>query len=255
MLADTVGPDRVADQHLRGRPPRPCARTWCCWTPRRCSAAARYKPRGASQLADAYGNGYSRSHSRCFWGIRPHLLTAPDRTPRATNPRPRRPKARDVTLRVLPIGLRGGEVIIAENGYLSRQPAATIHQRHGALLPAPNRQDEPGHGPHPRGRPTNTPSRSSEPKRPARARTPQHPHPPPPQSQIATKLLALPARVWLNHQLNRPNRALPDLARQPNPGISHLRWLIPRPSPFRPGLRAPPRAPGARCGTEATCRT
>jgi hypothetical protein len=49
----------------------------------------------------------------------------------------------------LPIGLHDGEVIIAEKGYLSRQPAATIHQRHRAPLPGPNRQDEPGHGPHP----------------------------------------------------------------------------------------------------------
>jgi hypothetical protein len=48
----------------------------------------------------------------------------------------------------LPIGLHDGKVIIAEKGYLSRQPAATIHQRHTALLPGPNRQDEPGHGPH-----------------------------------------------------------------------------------------------------------
>jgi hypothetical protein len=36
----TVGPDRAADHHLRGRPPR-LATTRCCRTPRRCSAAAR----------------------------------------------------------------------------------------------------------------------------------------------------------------------------------------------------------------------
>src|SRR5690349_15230907 len=36
-----------------------------------------------SQLADACGYGYSRSHSRWFWGMRLHLLAAPDGTPRA----------------------------------------------------------------------------------------------------------------------------------------------------------------------------
>jgi hypothetical protein len=45
-------------------------------------------------------------------------------------------------------GCTAAKVIIAEKGYLSRQPAATIHQHDGALLPGPNRQHEPGHGPH-----------------------------------------------------------------------------------------------------------
>src|SRR5882762_5529167 len=36
-----------------------------------------------SQLAEACGYGYSRSHSRWFWGMRLHLLSAPDGTPRA----------------------------------------------------------------------------------------------------------------------------------------------------------------------------
>jgi hypothetical protein len=45
-------------------------------------------------------------------------------------------------------GCTTAKVIIAEKGYLSRQPAATIHQHHSVLLPGPNRQEEPGHGPH-----------------------------------------------------------------------------------------------------------
>src|SRR4051812_5071710 len=36
-----------------------------------------------SQLADACSHGYSRSHSRWFWGMRLHLLGAPDGTIRA----------------------------------------------------------------------------------------------------------------------------------------------------------------------------
>ena len=36
-----------------------------------------------SQLAEVCGYGYSRSHSRWFWGMRLHLACAPDGTPRA----------------------------------------------------------------------------------------------------------------------------------------------------------------------------
>src|SRR5215210_1440403 len=36
-----------------------------------------------SELADACGYGYSRSHSRWFWGMRLQLACAPDGTPRA----------------------------------------------------------------------------------------------------------------------------------------------------------------------------
>jgi len=45
-----------------------------------------------SQLADACGYGYSRSHSRWFWGMRLHLLAAPDGTPRAAILAPGRPE-------------------------------------------------------------------------------------------------------------------------------------------------------------------
>jgi hypothetical protein len=34
----------------------------------------------------------------------------------------------------LPIGLQGGEVIIADKGYAGRELAAAIAERHGALL-------------------------------------------------------------------------------------------------------------------------
>ncbi len=36
-----------------------------------------------SQLAEVCGYGYCRSHSHWFWGMRLHLLCAPDDTPRA----------------------------------------------------------------------------------------------------------------------------------------------------------------------------
>jgi hypothetical protein len=43
-----------------------------------------------SELAVACAHHYSRSHSRWFWGMRLHLLGAPDGTIRAVHPRVRR---------------------------------------------------------------------------------------------------------------------------------------------------------------------
>jgi hypothetical protein len=49
-----------------------------------------------SHLADSCGYGYSRSHSRWFWGMRLHLLAAPDGTPRAAILAPADQKEREV---------------------------------------------------------------------------------------------------------------------------------------------------------------
>jgi hypothetical protein len=101
-----------------------------------------------SQLADACGYGYSRSHSRWFWGMRLHLLAAPDGTPRAAIVAPADQKERDVALRLLPIGLRGGETIVADKGYAGQDFAAVVLERHQAVILRPKRKDEPGRGPH-----------------------------------------------------------------------------------------------------------
>jgi transposase len=166
-----------------------------------------------SQLADACGYGYCRSHSRWFWGMRLHLLAAPDGTPRAAILAPADQKERDVALRMLPIGLRGGETIIADKGYAGKDFAATITQRFGAILLRPRRQNEPGHGPH------LAPIRQCIESifwtlkdqlglERHNART-LHGL----RARIATKLLALAAGVWLNYQLGRPTRAFADLTR------------------------------------------
>jgi hypothetical protein len=166
-----------------------------------------------SQLADACGYGYSRSHSRWFWGMRLHLLAAPDGTPRAAILAPADQKEREVALRLLPLGLRGGEVIVADKGYVGRELAALVAERHGALILRPKRKDESGPGPH------LAPIRqyiesifwtlkdrvglerhNTRTLHGLRAR-------------IATKLLALAAGVWLNHYLNRPSRTFADLSR------------------------------------------
>jgi hypothetical protein len=60
-------------------------------TPRRSSAAARFDTARRSQLAPAFAHHCSRGHSRRFWGMRLHLLAAPDGTPeRRSSPRHKR---------------------------------------------------------------------------------------------------------------------------------------------------------------------
>jgi transposase len=165
-----------------------------------------------SELADAAGYGYCRSHSRWFWGMRLHLLAAPDGTPRAAILAPADQKEREVALRLLPLGLRGGETIIADKGYAGREFEQTVRERFGAALLRPRRADEPGHGPR------------LAPIRQCiesifwtlkdrlglelhRARTLVGL-----RSRIAAKLLTLAAGVWLNHQTGQPTRAFAALA-------------------------------------------
>ena len=165
-----------------------------------------------SQLADACGYGYSRSHSRWFWGMRLHLLAAPDGTPRAAILAPADQKERDVALRLLPIGLHGGELIVADKGYAGKAFEATVTERFGALILRPARKDEPDSGPH------LAPIRQCIESifwtlkdrlglERHNART-LHGL----RARITSKLLALAAGVWLNHHLGRPSRAFANLA-------------------------------------------
>jgi hypothetical protein len=164
-----------------------------------------------SRLADACGYGYSRSHSRWFWGMRLHLLAAPDGTPRAAILAPADQKERDVALRLLPLGLHGGELIVTDKGYAGKDFANAVAGRFGAHIIRPTRKNEPGPRPH------------LAPIRQAiesifwtlkdrlglerhNART-LHGL----RTRIISKLLALAAGVWLNHQLHRPTRTFHDL--------------------------------------------
>ena len=165
-----------------------------------------------SQLADACGYGYSRSHSRWFWGMRLHLLAAPDGTPRAAILAPADQKEREVALRLFSIGLRGGETIVADKGYSGRDLANTVAEHFGAQILRPTRKDEPGRGPH------LAPIRQCIESifwtlkdrlglERHNART-LHGL----RARITSKLLALTAGVWLNHHLGRPSRTFADLA-------------------------------------------
>ena len=98
-------------------------------------------------LGEVAGYGYCRSHSRWYWGLRCHLLAAPDGTPRAfTLADPARGE-REVALELLERGARGGEVLVCDKGYAGREFAAAARE-HGVLVVRPARKDEPGRGPH-----------------------------------------------------------------------------------------------------------
>ncbi len=92
-----------------------------------------------SELADACGYGYCRSHSRWFWGMRLHLCCAPDGTPRASILAPADQPEREVAMRLLPQALRGGEQVICDKGYAGKDFAAEVEARFAAEILRPRR--------------------------------------------------------------------------------------------------------------------
>jgi transposase len=179
-------------------------------TPVQCGRSVDTSRRSA--LAPACAHHYSRSHSRWFWGMRLHLLAAPDGTPRAAILASADEQERDVALRLLERGLHGGELVIADKGYAGKDFEAAVTQRFGATIMRPRRHDEPGRGPH------LAPIRQCIESifwtlkdrlglERHHART-MHGI----RARIAAKLLALAAGVWLNHYLGRPTRAFANLA-------------------------------------------
>ncbi len=100
-----------------------------------------------SRLAEICGYGYSRSHSRYFWGMRLHLACAPDGTPRAAALVAADRGEREVALKILPRALRGGETIVCDKGYAGHEFASTLAAL-GASVVRPARRNEPAHGVH-----------------------------------------------------------------------------------------------------------
>jgi len=174
-------------------------------TPVECGRSVETTRRSA--LADVAAYGYCRSHSRFFWGMRLHLVCAPDGTPRGASLVGADRPEREVALQLLGRTLHGGETIVADKGYAGAEFAAGVAAL-GAIIVRPPRRDEPAqplwlapirqriesvfwslkdllclerHG----------------------ARTLVNL-----RARIATRLLALAACVWLNHQLGRPSRSL-----------------------------------------------
>jgi hypothetical protein len=165
-----------------------------------------------SELAPACAHHYSRSHSRWFWGMRLHLLAAPDGTPRAAILASADQKERDVALRLFPLGLHGGELVICDKGYAGRQFADHLAHHYGATVLRPPRKNEQHHGPpiawiRQRIESIFWTLKDRLGLEQHRARS-LHGL----RARIATKLLALAAGVWLNHYLDQPTRAFAALA-------------------------------------------
>ena len=163
-----------------------------------------------SQLADAAGYGYSRSHSRWFWGFRLHLACSPDGTPRVAMlvgaDRKEREIARD---HLLPRLAGHATTIVADKGYASRELAEQAAQL-GLTIVRPRRADEP---------------KTRHQLRPSTIRQriesvfwtmkdllglERHGARTLPnlRARIGCRLLCLAACVNLNHQLGRPSRTL-----------------------------------------------
>ena len=160
-----------------------------------------------SDLADVCGYGYCKSHSRWFWGMRLHLLCAPDGTPRAATLVAADRPEREVALALLARTLSGGETIVCDKGYAGREFEQAVSDL-GGLIVRPARKNEPDRGIQ---------------LAPIRqriesvfvtfkdlltlerhgARTTRNL-----RARIATRLLALAACIQLNHQLGQPSRAI-----------------------------------------------
>jgi hypothetical protein len=164
-----------------------------------------------SQLAVACAHHYSRSHSRWFWGMRLHLLGAPDGTIRSVILASADDKERDVARRLFAIALRGGETIVCDKGYAGAEFAAHAAACYDAAVLRPARQEEPDNGLHLSGIRQRIESifwtlKDHLGLEAHRART-LHGL----RARIASKLLAYSAGIWLNWLLGRPSRSFNDL--------------------------------------------
>jgi hypothetical protein len=175
-------------------------------TPVECGRSVETVRRSALGACCAYG--WSRSHSRFFWGMRLHLACALDGTPRRVELRSADEAERAVALELLPRALQGGEIVVCDKGYAGRDFAAAVADLGGCVV-RPARRDEP--------------ERKGPRLGPIRqriesvfqtfkdllslerhgARTPEGL-----RARIGARILALAASVWLNHQLGRPTRSL-----------------------------------------------
>jgi hypothetical protein len=160
-----------------------------------------------SELADFCGYGYCKSHSRFFWGMRLHLVCAPDGTPRAAALVSADRPEREIALGILPVALRGGEAVVCDKGYAGREFALEVERMGGCVL-RPHRKDEPPNGLHlsqirQRIESVFWTCKDLLTLERHGARTIENL-----AVRVATRLLALAACVSLNHKLGRPSRSL-----------------------------------------------
>jgi hypothetical protein len=175
-------------------------------TPVECARSRETVKRSA--LADAADYGYCTSHSRYFWGFRLHALFSPDGTPRALELCSPKIDERQVAIAMLARCRRDGHLtIIGDKGYAGREFKTQVEALDATIL-RPRRKDETGHGPH---------------LAPIRQRIESifwtckdiltlERHGARTLPGLRTRILArfccLAAAITLNHQLQRPSRAL-----------------------------------------------
>ena len=115
--------DRVALRRLRSKAPGRTTISCSLTHPGR--VRPRRETARRSDLAEICGYGYSRSHSRWFWGCRLHLVCAPDGTPRASRwPRPTDRSGRSRSSAVP--RAQGGETIVCDKGYAGKDFARKV---------------------------------------------------------------------------------------------------------------------------------
>jgi hypothetical protein len=128
-----------------------------------------------SQLAERCGYGYSRSHSRWFWGMRLHLCCSLDGTPRAVMLTGADRKERDVALtQLLPVAAESGATIaVGDKGYAGRD-FATAAKDLGITPLRPAAATSPATVPtwRPSASASNPPSRPARTSSPSNATTP-----------------------------------------------------------------------------------
>jgi len=164
-----------------------------------------------SDLGPACAHHYSASHSRWFWGMRLHLLGAPDGTIRAVILASADQQERDVARRLFALALRGGELVVCDKGYAGAEFAEHAAGSFGATVLRPARKTEPDNGLHLSGIRQRIESifwtlKDQLGLQAHRART-LHGL----RARIASKLLAYSAGIWLNWLCGRTPRQFADL--------------------------------------------
>jgi Transposase DDE domain len=160
-----------------------------------------------SELADACGYGYCRSHSRYFWGMRLHGVFAPDGTPKALSLQPADRPEREVALELLPRALRGGEAVVCDKGYAGSEFEVAVGEL-GALVLRPARKDEPDNGLHLSSIRQRIESVFQSFKDILTLERHGARTLPNLRARIAQRILALAACIYTNHWLGLPSRSL-----------------------------------------------
>jgi hypothetical protein len=175
-----------------------------------------------SAHGDAADYGWCASHSRYFWGLRPHAISAPDGTPRALALRSPNADEREIGLTLPDRGQRHGrEVPLGDGGHASHGFAAQVAKRDATSM-----------------RPCRKHERGTRPRLPADRIDPLDPQQPP-----HPRTLLLPRR---RDHPQPPTRTQQPCTRRPHRLTARNQQSSARPSLRRARHRGRRAAPGCR---------